>query len=221
MNRQQFDESMKRVLQAFSVKPADVPGFVDVVFETCQRWSGYEFDQVTKRLVETHKIGRPKPAEFIGAYRALASEQGWNNRRPENVCSHCDGLRVVYTGVKHVASGMEYAAVKPCPSCARGSTQLRPVDGYEPCPDAEPDVLAGAAMLTPKGALKALDFAHAWDGGARLRDDVRQVLEEIAATTTTPGEGKASTGRPLDAVTAPPRPAPSTSPGGAAMGGSA
>lgn len=79
----------------------------------------YELNETCKAMVGHIALGRiPAPKQLLAMHRKLAVEREWI-RKPESRCGDCGGLAFVFTRFRVLATGDEYDAVKPCPSCGQ------------------------------------------------------------------------------------------------------
>ena len=81
MTNDEFKASMERVL-AFYASPrsaeeaADFKRYMSALFEVVGTWNGFEFDQVTRQIVnEISPLKKPMPAQFISIRSRIRDER--------------------------------------------------------------------------------------------------------------------------------------------------
>lgn len=188
MNRQQFDESMRRVL-AFTQAPktpAEVQhlqSYMNGLYEAISDMDGFLFDQVTVELCRNMSRGqRPMPGQFRAIYYRLKDEH--RSKQPERVCPSCKNTTWIEVTLMETATGKEDVFAKPCPECQHGhalkDAPLRSgwVEVERPAMPHDRRLLLEAQKMGLRGARFVLDLVE--KHRVNFPDDVLLALLERA-----------------------------------------
>lgn len=136
-----------------------------------------QWRQVITKVIARHTRRGVLPV--ISDFKAALSSMYASGEVSVNLCPGCNGVKMVYTRVRHRRTGIEIDACRPCPRCQpQVEFSLKPELEHVVNDDVDPMVIRMAKALGPKGAYFALQKAEAC--GANLDDDVKMILLEKA-----------------------------------------
>lgn len=198
LSKEQFGQSMKRILVMFPFKAGDGEIYADGIFEHVAWMDSYKFEQTALRVARDMKRERPKASSFIGTYKFLAEEMGWDRTDPKTLCPSCHGMGLTpgfYMVNKNPERVVE--AHGPCPGCQpQANKNIKPE--LEPVPWRDWRIEA-AKTMKPSRATQTLELIDAKRITAPSDDVIVALVErageeEPASSAAAESEGSTPSG---------------------------